>query len=917
MHLATTPPNAGSPQLSDPSTQAEGALVIQPEAAPPPEPQSLSRSHDPPRPPDGERQVPTPSPPRGQDTDPPGSSGKQTTWSQRAPSKEPTLTTLPGARSRTDTHTHKHMQTHTRGFPSSVHTASHPPTVDTPLARLDNRTPKPPRTLYSRKAPGAVPSPTAPRNSLHATRGTRRRASHGPARARSFPRHLATAGPDAPKSCHGPPEPPRRHVRPPRPPSPARANNGLLLGAPREPPPVAASPHRGDARTPPPGAARVALFPGARAGPPPVGAAEPRAPLFVNKPAGALPHLCSGTHRGARPSSPGLPTRTPREPRTPGIGVQGEGAEGRARKNKNKNKNQGSALSPSPLAPRCALRVLRSPPPGRPPTQPGASSPPARKGEVGKGLSAHPHSPRGHEHAGGVGDGARALGFLAGVRRRRRLRRRIEARGRLRIRIRLRCRVRALLLQPIGPWRLLLRARLGRSGSLPRRRCPLACGSNQRVSPAARRRSRASSVAAPPRPAPRDDDAPPPAGESGLASAPHPQSHLRRGGFPLQRPSAPRAPTIAPDTPWHTPCWTPLSGQQGIYAQGALLRSSRVEGTEATRSPNSRFQPKPGPPARSHGLGQTRNSRARRTHGPPSLPPRSARARARHPAHPAPGPAVDARSSATQHPIHTQVRAPRGHQGKSPGLASPRRAPAPRTPPGLSTLPRATPPPRAAGWSPGHTGTDMPGQTLPLQDPPGGEMEMGSPHPGRGRAWGAGGRGGRGSERPAAGAGEGCGSLPARGERRGRGAVAGVRRPCLRAPRILRGQPVSGTRRRCQGKLAAPLPGNRPGPTRRQFGARPRLPLPAARPMAGGQSRPGARRRRARSLARPDLGEPSARGRGASGPRGAAREPASDERASERAADRACCGPGAGRWHPGPPTSRAPQSRSPSRPRNA
>lgn len=280
--------------------------------------------------------------------------------------------------------------------------------------------------------------------------------------------------------------------------------------------------------------------------------------------------------------------------------------------------------------------------------------------------------------------------------RRRRLRRRIEARWRLRSRIRLKCGIRALLFQPIGRWRLLLRDRLGRSGSLPRRRCPVACGSNQRVSPAARRRSRASSVAAPPRPAPRDDDAPPPAGESGLASAPHPQSHLRRGGFPLQRPSTPRAPTIAPDTPWHTPWRTPLSSQQGNLRTGvpcfpptkkrrgrtpyipmrtlpssqqALLRRSRGEGTKTTRSPNSRFQPKPGPPARSHGLGQTRNSRARRTHGPPSLllSAERARARARHPAHPAPRPAVYARSSAPQYPIHTQVRAP----SRSPGKVSP------------------------------------------------------------------------------------------------------------------------------------------------------------------------------------------------------------------------------------------------------
>lgn len=103
--------------------------------------------------------------------------------------------------------------------------------------------------------------------------------------------------------------------------------------------------------------------------------------------------------------------------------------------------------------------------------------------------------------------------------------------------------------------------------------------------------------------------------------------------------------------------------------------------------------------------------------------------------------------------------------------------------------------------------------------------------------------------------------------------------PACAEPPLLPGQPVSGTRRRCQGKLAAPLPSNKPGPTRREDPPGPARRCPPRAQCQAGRAgpAPGDGKRAHWSLPRPpacpDLGEPSARGgrgvRGA-GPPGAA-----------------------------------------------
>lgn len=135
---------------------------------------------------------------------------------------------------------------------------------------------------------------------------------------------------------------------------------------------------------------------------------------------------------------------------------------------------------------------------------------------------------------------------------------------------------------------------------------------------------------------------------------------------------------------------------------------------------------------------------------------------------------------------------------------------------------------------------------------------------GAGGGW-AGGAGVRGVRE--AGACEGYRSLARRGQR----AVAGVCGACLRQPPLLPGQPVSGTRRRCQGKLAAPLPSNKPGPTRREDPPGPARRCPPRAQCQAGRAgpAPGDGERAHWSLPRPpacpDLGEPWARGRGGGG----------------------------------------------------
>lgn len=96
--------------------------------------------------------------------------------------------------------------------------------------------------------------------------------------------------------------------------------------------------------------------------------------------------------------------------------------------------------------------------------------------------------------------------------------------------------------------------------------------------------------------------------------------------------------------------------------------------------------------------------------------------------------------------------------------------------------------------------------------------------------------------------------------------------PACAEPPLLPGQPVSGTRRRCQGKLAAPLPSNKPGPTRREDPPGPARRCPPRAQCQAGRAgpAPGDGERAHWSLPRPpacpDLGEPSARGAGSRAP---------------------------------------------------
>lgn len=101
--------------------------------------------------------------------------------------------------------------------------------------------------------------------------------------------------------------------------------------------------------------------------------------------------------------------------------------------------------------------------------------------------------------------------------------------------------------------------------------------------------------------------------------------------------------------------------------------------------------------------------------------------------------------------------------------------------------------------------------------------------------WGQDAGGGGASQRPQ---GPSCACEGYSSARGGGRAVAGVCRACLPVPCLHLGQPVSGTRRRCQGKLAAPLPSNKPGPTRREEPPGPACRCPSRAQCQAGRAGP-------------------------------------------------------------------------------